>query len=405
MAIDVVLVSNFSGPTSNDIVDVSDDGKIDWSGFQMPSLIWSNDNIIYEARPYYFELDLQTGLYSTDSFLFRQLGSEYRFMSPCNGGDFICFEYGNYGPLSERRFGLYSSRDGWKDIDDKLEKRIIRNQKSGTSDKQNKIITNNWEIPLLGLFSLVNSPNIDDVEELQLMDMQSIVSVKNLQTESITKNPKELYSVRNVGDTTKVAVSFDRFRIAMIGEVIQETEDDPLRLDNRVYILKVVYDGETVKDVQVYTEVDEINDTSDFLPIHTSVLVTDADHYEIREDGTEDFWYKIESGDTCGWVFGGDLLIEGYDWKNRLETRGRLIEWEQVDSLIESYRSDSSKGQTDVVHTSDTVGKTSTSTEIEEEIGENTKKWMMYMLILGFSVFALLFLVVRMRILKKPHSI
>ena len=67
------------------------------------------------------------------------------------------------------------------------------------------------------------------------------------------------------------------------------------------------------------------------------MLVTDTARYERREDGREDFWYQVNTDTQSGWVFGGDLRIEGDDWKKRLETRGRPVEWEELDEFLASY--------------------------------------------------------------------
>ncbi len=77
------------------------------------------------------------------------------------------------------------------------------------------------------------------------------------------------------------------------------------------------------------------------LPADTPLLVTDTALYERMEDGREDFWYQVNTDTQSGWVFGGDLRIEGDDWKKRLEKRGRLIEWEDLDDYFEHLKQDS----------------------------------------------------------------
>lgn len=337
-AIDISLVADFSGPSEKELKEIIGEKYIGRK-YSRPMIVWGeNDTLIYEIDPYYLRLDTKSGTYTFIEELYEKLGTRHRFISTFSSNDFMLFRYGDYGSFAANYFGMYDLNAGWKDISNIEQYNKMGRVLLSEEDLIGLMGLNVME-PLLGPYSLVPRPEITDFEELMLMDMQYLISLKDLQTGELTPLPKELESVRN--DGLRVAVSFDRFQLAIIGLVVQETQDVPLRLDSKVYILKIVYDGTLCVEASLRAEPGLSGAELVVLPADIPLLVTDTALYERMEDGREDFWYQVNTDTQSGWVFGGDLRIEGDDWKKRLEKRGRLIEWEDLDDYFEYLKQDS----------------------------------------------------------------
>lgn len=329
LAIEVTLNNSYPGPSRKKFKALGYEER--WDSLGYSSVVWcSNESLILEANPYFWRLNLDLGEYEFASDLYTVVGQKHRFMAPFRGNNFIVMEYGS---VSETRFGLYNDQYGWKEIEEKrdvitkLRRSVISNDKMNGSGIVDYVL-----VLLLGHYGLVPRPEITDFSERQLMDVQTIISLKNLQTGELIYLPRELYSVRSPGLMT--AVSFDRFKIAMIGILVQETKESSLHFDERIYILDVVYDGLTSCETIMKVESPEQGERIEVLPENTKLLVTGTTTYEILGNDTEDYWYRVTVNGLEGIVFGGDLLIEGDDWTVRLKDRGRPIEWDELDSYL-----------------------------------------------------------------------
>jgi hypothetical protein len=131
---------------------------------------------------------------------------------------------------------------------------------------------------------------------------------------------------RGIGNYTMVAVSFDRFRIAAVANVARASEDEPQRLGWPLYLMRVEYEGRAAQGTTVYQKPSETSAAIGQLSGNEPLRVVDAANYQYREGGEQDFWYKVETPRGAGWVFGSDLLIEGQDWRGRLELRGEPLD-------------------------------------------------------------------------------
>ncbi len=334
-AIDIKLIADYPRPSEEKFIE-SFGKESENRKFTYPRVGGvGKTNLVFGLRPYYFNLDIKTGEYLGLSELYEKIGKEYTYMYEFGQNDYLYFSYGEYGPSADRYFGMYSLEHGWKDFE-RREQVIARKQGNMSFSPPREGMVGYWEKHLFGPYVLVPRPEITDIEELMRMDTQALVSLKNMQTENLTPLPKELDSIRNMGESYEVSVSFDRFKIAIFGMFGRKTPDDPLHFDERVYILDVIYDGTLLTETSFRAEPGTNGEILAVLPANTPLLVTDTAQYEQREDGKEDFWYKVNTESQSGWVFGGDLLIEGDDWKVRLKTRGRPVEWEDLDYFLDS---------------------------------------------------------------------
>ena len=368
LAIEITLNNSYPGPSRKIFKALGYEEQ--WDSLGYSSVVWcNNESLILEAHPYFWKLNLDLGEYEFASDLYSVVGKKHRFMAPFRGNNFIVMDY---GPLYETKFGLYSDQYGWKvieekrDVISKLRRSVISNNKMKGSGIVDYVL-----MLLLGHYGLVPRPEITDVSERQLMDIQTIISLKNLQTGELIYLPRELYSVRSPGLMT--AVSFDRFKIAMIGILVQETKESPLHFDERIYILDVIYDGLATCETIMKMESPEQGERIEVLPENTKLLVTGTTRYEIMDNGTEDYWYRVTANGLEGIVFGGDLLIEGDDWTVRLKDRGRPIEWDELDS----YLSELSKNNTiiEVEPVKKSNEETQKKVSENEEIAESRKDW------------------------------
>lgn len=337
LAIEIRLDKEYCFPNEKDFREIL--GERFASRFaSLPSIAWGKPgSLVFRTGSYCFILSIETGEYTSISELNARLGDDKVFMEPFEFNDFILFDYGSVFAGFES--GVFCVENGWKEI---IEPDLLPIRKvSGNQRMDGHENIPYWEKPLYGWYVLVPRPEITDFSERQLMDTQAAVSYKNRMKKSLFQLPIEFYSVRNIGSLDMTAVSFDRFKIAIISELIQETKESPLHFDDRIYILDVIYDGLATCETIMKVESPEQGERIEVLPENTKLLVTGTTTYEIMDNGTEDYWYRVTANGLEGIVFGGDLLIEGDDWTVRLKDRGRPIEWEDLDDYFEYLKQDS----------------------------------------------------------------
>jgi hypothetical protein len=54
----------------------------------------------------------------------------------------------------------------------------------------------------------------------------------------------EFYEFRNICSYAELALSFDRFRVAVVGQIVRQKADSPYELGWLIYLLRVTYDGQ-----------------------------------------------------------------------------------------------------------------------------------------------------------------
>ncbi|AEJ19218.1 SH3 domain-containing protein [Gracilinema caldarium] len=195
-----------------------------------------------------------------------------------------------------------------------------------------------WEKPLLGGFWLTNRPEIKDVDERFTYGDQTLLTLLDTEKHELYRIPKELFSARIDGNPPSVAVSFDRFKIAVYLIAEQATPDSPLGGWGNIYILNVRYSGTVMKETKIYAQPSFDSESLGTIVPGKNVIVDSADNY-MSYQGVEDYWYHIQDENLEGWVYGGELFIEGQDWKTRLEERGPLVPWENIEEYINTEKS------------------------------------------------------------------
>lgn len=369
LAIEIRLDKEYCFPNEKDFREIL--GERFASRFaSLPSIAWGvNESLVVRTGYYFFILSVETGEYTFIHELNALLGDDSIIMETFKYNDFIRFKYGSV--FVGLKSGVFCVENGWKEI---IEPDLLPIRKvSGNQRMDGHENIPYWEKPLYGWYVLVPRPEITDFSERQLMDTQAAVSYKNKMKKSLFQLPIEFYSVRNIGNLDMTAVSFDRFKIAIISELIQETKESPLHFDDRIYILDVIYDGLATCETIMKVESPEQGERIEVLPENTKLLVTGTTTYETRENGTEDYWYRVTANGLEGIVFGGDLHIEGDDWTVRLKDRGRPIEWDELDS----YLSELSKNNTiiEVEPVKKSNEETQKKVSENEEIAESRKDW------------------------------
>ena len=138
--------------------------------------------------------------------------------------------------------------------------------------------------------------------------------------------PPGFLEFRGIGSQAFVAVSFDRFRLALKAQYIRRPEEiDEEYPESFIFMMRVAYDGTLRVPADIRSEPSWESPITGWLNAGTVVKVQDANIYTLTDSGEEDFWYRVESDIHTGWVFGGSLIIEGEDWRERLEDRGRPL--------------------------------------------------------------------------------
>jgi hypothetical protein len=223
----------------------------------------------------------------------------------------------DYGPLFNVKYAIFDNESGWQDIGEASYEELVAYPIIDNSHI-NVELRYDWEYHLLGDYKLVPRPFLgrDDFG----------ISLKEQQGKKLRRLPIELHEFRNIGNCSEVALSFDRFRVAVVGQIVRQKPDSPWELGWRVYLLRVTYEGEVQGPVKVYAAPSASSEEVGRLEANTRVRVTEAMNYEKDQHGRQDFWYRVEDGQASGWVFGGDLLIEGQTWTERLKLRGEPLD-------------------------------------------------------------------------------
>ncbi len=289
-------------------------GKADYQ-LAFAQIAWiGRTQLLYNRSPHYWGLDVTTG-----SFV-RLPDVENRVEGISSGAlamaraDSAVLDYGRIFHLKYAAFGY---EYGWRDIDEATYEKLAVHPivNNPTPDPR---LHYDWEYGLLGNYALVPRPIYDS-------DTCGI-SVREPKGSTLIKLPVEYYEFKNISSYAEVAISFDRFRIAVVGQIVRQKATGPYELGWRVYLLKAIYDGAAAVDATVHADPSSSSGEVGRIEKNTRLRATDAMNYETDKAGRQDFWYFVETDQTRGWVFGGDLLIEGQTWQERLQLRGEPVD-------------------------------------------------------------------------------
>jgi hypothetical protein len=292
------------------------EGKAEWQlGFAQIAWI-GRDKLIYNRTPHYWKLDVNTGEFTRILEIEQRVGEDSSMGKAMARADSAVL---NYGRLFSKKYAVFDIKRGWKDIDQTTYKKlavypIVENSEELHFD---------WEYRLLGDYRLVPRPIVHgDNCGLSLQEPRG---------GKLHRLPKEFYDFRNICSYAELALSFDRFRLAVVGEIVKQKPDSPWELGWRVYLLRITYDGSVESPVSLRSSPSASSEEVGRLEVNIRVRVTEAMNYDKDQADRQDFWYRVESGQASGWVFGGDLLIEGQSWSERLKLRGEPVD---LDALL-----------------------------------------------------------------------
>ena len=277
------------------------------------------DTILYKRTPLYWQVDIRDG-----TFL-RLLAVEDNVTTRTSGSfgveqaDAALIDHGNI--FEGTLYGFYSVETGWIDIDRNTFDRLWM-QPTFINRELRAELAYDWEYRLLGGHAIVPRPvyGPDDIG----------FSLRHAETDDLQLLPPGFFEFRDIGSAAFTAVSFDRFRIALVAGIVRREETDPYDLGWNLWVMRAIYDGTVRIAYDLRSEPSWESPVVARLDADTTVTVHDADRYTVTESGEEDFWYRVEHEGGAGWIFGGSLLIEGEDWRERLEDRGRPLDVEAL---------------------------------------------------------------------------
>lgn len=155
-------------------------------------------------------------------------------------------------------------------------------------------------------------------------------SLRHAETGELQLLPPGFFEFRDIGSAAFAAVSFDRFHIALVAGIVRREETDPYDWGWNLWVMRVVYDGAIRIADELRSEPSWESPAVGRLDADTAVRVHDADRYTVTESGEEDFWYQVKHEGGFGWIFGTSLIIEGENWQERLDDRGRPLDVEAI---------------------------------------------------------------------------
>ena len=290
-------------------------------------LAWiDRDKLLYKRSPLYWSGDIVSGNFSRISEIEKRAPIRYTDSRPVTQFDAAVIKH--WKSMDESLYGFYSVQTGWIDID----RSIYRRLSLFPSDEETKRLSRSadglmfWKYHLLGGHVIVPRPAYDDPINYG-PDITYGLSIRHAETGELQMLPPGFLEFRGIGSQAFVTVSFDRFRLALKAQYIRRPEEiDEEYPESFIFVMRVVYDGTLRVPADIRSEPSWESPVTGGLNAGTVVKVQDADIYTLTDSGEEDFWYRVESDIHTGWVFGGSLIIEGEDWRERLEDRGRPLD-------------------------------------------------------------------------------
>lgn len=326
-----IIVVGFSSVTGIEIVDVRRLGKPELPleflnnrdprkqlGFAEISWI-DRDILLYKRTPLYWQVDIDTGTFLRLTAVEDNITTRTSGAYSVQQADSALIDHGNI--FEGLMYGFYSVKTGWIDINRAVFDHLWL-QPTFVNPEVRAQLAYDWEYRLLGGHTIIPRPiyGSGDIG----------VSLKQADTGKIEILPTGFFEFRDNGNYTLTAVSFDRFRIALVAGIVRREETDPYDLGWNLWVMRVVYDGRLRNTDDLKSAPSWESPTIAQLDANAAVRVHDADQYTVAESGEEDFWYRVDYAGETGWIFGGSLIIEGENWQERLDDRGRPLDVEAL---------------------------------------------------------------------------
>ncbi|WP_041401184.1 SH3 domain-containing protein [Salinispira pacifica] len=283
-----------------------------------PRIAWTAKNkLIYNRAPLSWLIDREKMMVSRQvemERLFPQLSVQVIW-----NHDGVVIQNGS---AFEREYFYYSNNTGTVELENKSAQQLMNRREvfpGGSSNSQTVDGVFQWNRELYGPYALLPYPIFGpEVAGLSLKNTETGETIPVL-------DALEFYNLANYDMT---AVRFDRFKFAWVGEYYQKDEGSEPDYSINIYFFSITYDGFVSETTSVRIEPDIDAPEAGALQAGESVRVTNADTFMTDENKRSDFWYFVKNQRIEGWVFGGDLLIEGEDWEKRLKSRGRPFDIE-----------------------------------------------------------------------------
>lgn len=288
-----------------------------------PQIAWiGRDKLLYKRAPLYWIGDIINGNFSRIVEIEDRGRTRFTDSNPVTQADAAAIKHSK--SMDESLYGFYSVQTGWIDIDQNTF-HLIRLNPAFETDELGGELLFDWEHPLLGGHAIVPRP-VYEQDSIALSHNIGF-SLRHAGTGELSILPPGFLKFRDFGNWSFAAVSFDRFRLALTaGDIRPSEEIDEKYRGSNIFVMRVVYDGTLRVPADIRSEPSWESPVTGRLNAGTVVKVQDADIYTLTDSGEEDFWYRVESDIHTGWVFGGSLIIEGEDWRERLEDRGRPLD-------------------------------------------------------------------------------
>ena len=344
-AVEIVLEKEFGEPNTN--------------GFRAgySNAFWiDHDEILISRYPLRWVVDIAEGVFSGFSEI--DIDPEFHItFSAVENNDGAVFFYGKVGPFEDRYYGYYSISTGWVTIeqDDYHTLKLVPPKESHKIEGTGIF---DWKQNLYGDYSLVPRPVYNyDFTGISISSQNDEISI-----------PVEFQEFYNIGNMTMTSIRFDRMRIAVIANHLKRTaEDEGYESGWPIFLLKVIYDGHPHEQSILYSEPSWEAEEIGTLPDNIALKISDTANYTVLESGIEDFWYYVESDIGNGWIFGGDLIMEGENWEDRLNDRGAPLDINEYlqskEELSEEPANEEQMNENDLPMDSETLQEASVETE------------------------------------------
>ena len=294
---------------------------------------WIAKNLLLYERDSVFVIhDTLNDDYVVNQDIGKVIGSRFVSINPAEGSDFVVIDSGDY---RNQNYWIYSNQFGIRELGSYNILNSLKDKSMVISEKRG--IGSYWEKSLLGGYSIVNAVVAVGDNTYFHEGEEFAVALKAPGTEELMILPQEYHSARNNGNYSMTAVSFDRFRLAIFsGVILKEEYNGPrwkIPLESGILVFNIEYEGTLLSEEKIYKSPSFDSDVIGLIEHETVVKVSEADNYEVLESGKEDFWYYIEASHLSGWLHGTALLIENQTWQDRLEIRGPVLNWSQIEEV------------------------------------------------------------------------
>lgn len=309
-SIDFKVESTLSPPTVPEELSTANLG--------FPTIHWAGQKLlIYTMNPFFRGYDIESEEYIKLDRIYGILKGDnlYARVHDIKHSDDVIISYGS--AFDRQAFYFALDRELYHFKDRKFQE-LIYNPAWKNNNMSEMPIASDWEYKLFGENYLVPRPIYGP----------DTASVSLRTSDGSIQNIFPVFDARNLPNYSMTALRSDKFKLAIFIAVVQETENSSMKIDPRIYLFSITYAGSFAESAQLHEKPDFSSSIITSLPANYEVEVSASQNFIQGGNGREDYWYFVSDGEIEGWVFGGNLLIEGENWEDRLASRGRPFDLE-----------------------------------------------------------------------------